>query len=89
MGRAIPDRVEALIDEGTALVDRGGLKKRIDVALIAELAVGDCVTLHGGCAPTNRPGGDHQDPGAPSTSRCYQGSGCALGRLRVQTETVQ
>lgn len=47
---AIPVRVEALIDNETALADIGGVKKEINVALIEDLAVGDYVILHVGFA---------------------------------------
>ncbi len=47
---AIPVKVEQLLANDTALVDIGGVKKEISVALIDELALGDYVIMHVGYA---------------------------------------
>ncbi|ABC26995.1 hydrogenase assembly chaperone HypC/HupF [Hahella chejuensis KCTC 2396] len=47
---AIPVQVESLLDNDEALVDIGGLKKRISLALVDDVCVGDYVILHVGYA---------------------------------------
>lgn len=47
---AIPVRIEEIKDSETAIADIGGVRKEINVALIADLAVGDYVILHVGYA---------------------------------------
>ncbi|OMH32124.1 HypC/HybG/HupF family hydrogenase formation chaperone [Motiliproteus sp. MSK22-1] len=47
---AIPVRVEALTDNDNALVDIGGVKKEISVALVEDVQVGDFVIMHVGYA---------------------------------------
>ncbi|MBU6950244.1 HypC/HybG/HupF family hydrogenase formation chaperone [Hahella sp. HN01] len=47
---AIPVQVESLLDNDEALVDIGGLKKRISLALVEDVRVGDYVILHVGYA---------------------------------------
>ncbi len=47
---AIPVRVEKILADDTAIVDIGGVKKEISVALIEDLAVGDYVIMHVGYA---------------------------------------
>ncbi len=47
---AIPARIVELPDAETALVDLGGVKKAISLALIEDVAVGDYVIVHVGFA---------------------------------------
>ena len=47
---AIPVRIEQLTDGDNALVDIGGVKKQISVALIESVAPGDYVIMHVGFA---------------------------------------
>jgi len=47
---AIPARVESLIDTGNAVVDFGGVRKEISLALVEHVAVGDYVIVHVGYA---------------------------------------
>ena len=47
---AIPARVVELSDEETAIVDLGGVKKVISLALVEDVAVGDYVIVHVGFA---------------------------------------
>ena len=47
---AIPVRIEEILDDETAMADIGGVRKEINVALIADLAVGDFVIMHVGYA---------------------------------------
>ena len=47
---AIPVCVDELLDDGGAMADIGGVRKRIDVSLVDDLAVGDYVILHVGFA---------------------------------------
>lgn len=47
---ALPARVVERIDEDEAIVDLGGVRKRINVALVADAAVGDYVIVHVGHA---------------------------------------
>ena len=49
---AIPARVVALPDAGTALVDVGGVQKRISLALVDDVERGDYVIVHVGYALT-------------------------------------
>ncbi len=47
---AIPARVVDMPDEETAVVDLGGVKKAISLALVEDVAVGDYVIVHVGFA---------------------------------------
>ena len=47
---AIPVRIEQLTDDDNALVDIGGVKKEISVALVEDPRVGDYVIMHVGFA---------------------------------------
>ena len=47
---AIPVRIEEILDSDTAIADIGGVRKEINIALIADLAIGDYVILHVGYA---------------------------------------
>lgn len=47
---AIPVKVEKILDDDTAVVDIGGVKKEISIALIEDLAIGDYVIMHVGYA---------------------------------------
>jgi len=47
---AIPVKVEKILADDTAIVDIGGVKKEISVALIEDLAIGDYVIMHVGYA---------------------------------------
>jgi len=47
---AIPVKVEKILADETAIVDIGGVKKEISVALIEDLAIGDYVIMHVGYA---------------------------------------
>jgi hydrogenase expression/formation protein HypC len=47
---ALPARVVALIDADNAVVDLGGVRKDISIALVPEAAVGDYVIVHVGHA---------------------------------------
>lgn len=47
---AIPARVVELPDEETAVVDLGGVRKAISLALVEDVAVGDYVIVHVGFA---------------------------------------
>jgi hydrogenase expression/formation protein HypC len=47
---AIPVRVVELRGESTALVDLGGIRKEISLALVDDVQVGDYVILHVGYA---------------------------------------
>ena len=49
---AIPARVVALPDIDTAQVDVGGVQKRISLALVDDVRVGDFVIVHVGYALT-------------------------------------
>ena len=49
---AIPARVVDLPEAGTALVDVGGVQKRISLALVDEVELGDYVIVHVGYALT-------------------------------------
>ncbi|WP_299199815.1 HypC/HybG/HupF family hydrogenase formation chaperone [uncultured Amphritea sp.] len=47
---AIPVEVVEILNSDTAIVDIGGVRKEINVALIEDLVVGDYVILHVGYA---------------------------------------
>ena len=47
---AIPVKVVELIDDATAIVDLGGIRKEISLALVDGVQVGDYVILHVGYA---------------------------------------
>jgi len=47
---AIPVKVEQLLEDDLAVVNIGGVKKEISIALIEDLAVGDYVIMHVGYA---------------------------------------
>ena len=47
---AIPARVEQLQDDGNAIVDLGGVRKAVSLALVDDVAVGDYVIVHVGFA---------------------------------------
>ena len=47
---AIPVRVVELLDEAMAIVDLGGIRKEISLALVDGVQVGDFVILHVGYA---------------------------------------
>lgn len=47
---AIPARVVELVDGDEAVVDLDGVRKRISLALVEEVGVGDYVILHVGFA---------------------------------------
>lgn len=47
---AIPARVEQLLAEDSAIVDLGGVRKEISLALVEDVAVGDYVIVHVGFA---------------------------------------
>ena len=47
---AVPVKVVEVCDADEAVVDLGGVRKRISVALLDEVAVGDYVILHVGYA---------------------------------------
>jgi len=47
---AIPGKVEKIFEDKYALVDFGGVKKRVCVDLIAGVRVGDYVNVHVGFA---------------------------------------
>jgi hydrogenase expression/formation protein HypC len=49
---AIPARVVELPDADTATVDVGGVRKRISLALVDDVAIGDYVIVHVGYALT-------------------------------------
>jgi hydrogenase expression/formation protein HypC len=49
---AIPARVVELLENDTAIVDLGGVRKDISLALIEDVAVGDYVIVHVGYALT-------------------------------------
>jgi hydrogenase expression/formation protein HypC len=49
---AIPARVVGLPESGIALVDVGGVQKRISLALVEDVACGDYVIVHVGYALT-------------------------------------
>ncbi|MHB0986118.1 MAG: HypC/HybG/HupF family hydrogenase formation chaperone [Sulfuricella sp.] len=47
---AIPARVAELLDNDTAVVDLGGVRKEISLALVDGIVVGDYVIVHVGYA---------------------------------------
>jgi hydrogenase expression/formation protein HypC len=47
---ALPARVVALQDSDMAIVDLGGIRKRISIALVPEARLGDYVIVHVGYA---------------------------------------
>lgn len=47
---AIPVQIESIEDEMTAVANIGGIRKRINTALVEDLQVGDYVILHVGFA---------------------------------------
>jgi hydrogenase expression/formation protein HypC len=47
---AVPARVVALPDAETALIDIGGVRKRVSLALVEDVGVGDYVIVHVGFA---------------------------------------
>jgi hydrogenase expression/formation protein HypC len=47
---AIPAQVVEMIDPETALVDMGGVRKRVSIALVPEAKLGDYVIIHVGHA---------------------------------------
>lgn len=47
---AIPARVTELLPDDMATVDAGGISKRVSLALVDEVALGDYVILHVGYA---------------------------------------
>ena len=49
---AIPARVVALPEPDTALIDVGGVRKRVSLALVEGVAIGDYVIVHVGYALT-------------------------------------
>ena len=50
MSLALPARVVDILDAGVAIVDLGGIRKRISIALVPEVQVGDYVIIHVGYA---------------------------------------
>ncbi|MFA5082219.1 MAG: HypC/HybG/HupF family hydrogenase formation chaperone [Hydrogenophilaceae bacterium] len=49
---AIPARVAEIKDDDVAVVELGGVRKEVSLALVAEVAVGDYVIVHVGYALT-------------------------------------
>ncbi len=49
---AIPARIVELLDNETAIVDLGGVRKDVSLALVEDVAVGDYVIVHVGYALT-------------------------------------
>jgi len=47
---AIPVQVEQLLGADSAIVNLGGVKKEVSLALVEDVAVGDYVILHAGYA---------------------------------------
>jgi len=47
---AVPARVEQLLDDESAIIDLGGVRKAISLALVDDVAVGDYVIVHVGFA---------------------------------------
>ena len=47
---AIPARVEELTESGGAIVNLGGMRKEVSLALVEDIAVGDYVIVHVGYA---------------------------------------
>ncbi|MFO1414117.1 MAG: HypC/HybG/HupF family hydrogenase formation chaperone [Burkholderiales bacterium] len=49
---AIPARVVELMPDAAAMIDVGGVRKRIDLSLVEDVVVGDYVIVHVGYALT-------------------------------------
>ena len=47
---AIPARIEQLIAEDSAIINLGGMRKEVSLALVEKIAVGDYVIVHAGYA---------------------------------------
>lgn len=47
---AIPARIEQLVAEDSAIINLGGMRKEVSLALVEEIAVGDYVIVHAGYA---------------------------------------
>ena len=47
---AIPARIEQLIAEDSAIINLGGMRKEVSLALVENIAVGDYVIVHVGYA---------------------------------------
>jgi hydrogenase expression/formation protein HypC len=47
---AIPARIEQLVGKDSAIVNLGGVKKEVSLALVEDVAVGDYVIVHAGYA---------------------------------------
>lgn len=47
---ALPARIVELVDADTAIVDMGGVRKRIAIVLVPEAGLGDYVIVHVGHA---------------------------------------
>lgn len=47
---AIPACIEKIIDEDSAIINLGGVRKDISLALVENVAVGDYVIVHAGYA---------------------------------------
>ncbi len=47
---AIPAQIVDILDPETAMVDMGGVRKRVSIALVPEAKVGDYVIIHVGHA---------------------------------------
>lgn len=69
---ALPARVVELLADDHALVDLGGVRKRISLALVEDVAVGDYVIVHVGYALTRL---DPQE--AELTLRAFAAAGLA------------
>ena len=47
---AIPAQIVDIVDSETAMVDMGGVRKRVSIALVPEAKAGDYVIIHVGHA---------------------------------------
>jgi hydrogenase expression/formation protein HypC len=47
---AIPARIEQLVAEDSAIINLGGMRKEVSLALVENIAVGDYVIVHAGYA---------------------------------------
>lgn len=47
---AIPARIEQIISADSAIINLGGLRKEVSLALLDDIAVGDYVIVHAGYA---------------------------------------
>ena len=47
---AIPARIEQLIAEDSAIINLGGMRKEVSLALVENIVVGDYVIVHAGYA---------------------------------------